>query len=87
MRANKTSTIQARIDPKLRKKGDAILETLGITASQAVNAMYAQIVLRNGLPFELKIPTNETKQAMDELETGGGKTFSSFKEMIDDAKK
>lgn len=87
MRANKTSTIQARIDPKLRKKGDAILEALGLTASQAVNAMYAQIVLRNGLPFELKIPTDATKHAMDELEAGGGKTFSSFKEMIDDSKK
>ena len=87
MRATKTSTIQARIDPKLKKKGDLILGKLGITASQAVNAMYAQIVLRNGLPFELKIPSKSTQRAMDELDARGGKTFSSFKEMIDDAEK
>jgi len=87
MRATKTTTIQARIDPKLKKKGDVILSKLGITASQAVNAMYAQIVLRNGLPFELRMPNEATEQAMHELESGQGKTFSSFKDMLDDAKK
>jgi len=84
MRASKTTTVQARIDPKLKKRGDAILKTIGITASQAVNAMYAQIVLRKGLPFELKIPNKTTLRAMEELESGGGKPFGSFKEMMDD---
>lgn len=84
MRSIKTSTIQARIDPRLKKKGDAILRKIGISASQAVNAMYAQIVLQKGLPFALKIPNKATQQAMSELESGGGKSFPSFKEMVDD---
>ena len=84
MRSAKTTTIQARIDPKLKKRGDAILKQIGITASQAVNAMYAQIVLQKGLPFALKIPNKATQQAMDELDSGGGKSFSSFKDVVDD---
>ena len=81
---SKATTIQARIQPELKEMGDAILKKIGITASQAINALYAQIVMRKGLPFELKIPNPETKAAMYELEQGGGKTFTSFQAMIDD---
>lgn len=81
---SKATTIQARIQPELKEMGDAILKKIGITASQAINALYAQIVMRKGLPFELKIPNEDTKAAMHELEQGGGKTFSTFKSMIDD---
>ncbi|OGV27815.1 MAG: damage-inducible protein J [Legionellales bacterium RIFCSPHIGHO2_12_FULL_37_14] len=81
---SKATTIQARIQPELKEMGDAILKKIGITASQAINALYAQIVMRKGLPFELKIPNEATQAAMRELEQGGGKSFSSFKAMIDD---
>ena len=81
---SKATTIQARIQPELKEMGDAILKKIGITASQAINALYAQIVMRKGLPFELKIPNPETKAAMHELEQRGGKTFTSFQAMIDD---
>jgi DNA-damage-inducible protein J len=80
----KAATVQARIQPELKEMGDEILKKIGITASQAINALYAQIVMRKGLSFELRIPTKETKSAMDELERGGGKSFSSFQSMIDD---
>ena len=81
---SKATTIQARIQPELKEMGDAILKKIGITASQAINALYAQIIMRKGLPFELKIPSEDTKAAIQELEQGGGKTFTSFKAMIDD---
>lgn len=81
---SKATTVQARIQPELKELGDAILKKIGITASQAINALYAQIILRQGIPFELKIPNKATKRAMAELEHGGGKSFSSFQAMIDD---
>lgn len=80
----KATTVQARIEPELKELGDAILKKIGITASQAINALYAQIVMRKGLPFELRIPNRITRKAIDELEQGGGETFSSFQAMIDD---
>lgn len=87
MRAKKTTIVQARIDPKLKKKGDNILKAVGITPSQAVNAMYAQIVMKHGLPFELKIPNQETLAAIKESEAGSGKSYANFQEMLDDIKK
>ena len=81
---SRAATVQARIQPELKEMGDAILKKIGITASQAINALYAQIILRKGIPFELKIPNKATKHAMDELERGGGKSYSSFQAMIDD---
>lgn len=80
----RATTVQARIEPALKEMGDAILKKIGITASQAINALYAQIVMRKGLPFELKIPNRATQAAMDELEHGGGKSFPTFQAMIND---
>ncbi len=48
----RATTVQARIEPELKEMGDAILKKIGITASQAINALYAQIVMRKGLPFK-----------------------------------
>ena len=52
----RATTVQARIEPELKEMGDAILKKIGITASQAINALYAQIVTRKCLPFELSTP-------------------------------
>ena len=81
---SKAATVQARVDDKLKKRVDAILHSLGLTSSQAINALYAQIVLRKGLPFELKIPNDITLNALHELEQDGGDCFSSFHDMIND---
>lgn len=82
---NKTATVQARIDIKLKQQADVILHGIGLSSSQAINALYAQIVLRRGIPFELKIPNDITLQAIHELENGEGERFSNFDDMINDA--
>lgn len=82
---SKAATIQARIDLSLKRQADIILRKVGLTASQAINALYAQIVLHKGMPFELKIPSDITLQAIYELERGGGKTFSNFQDLINEA--
>jgi len=40
--------------------------------------------LNKGLPFELKLPNQETKQAIYELETRDGKSFKNVDELFDD---
>jgi len=64
----KTETIHTRIDPELKADVDAILSQLGLTSSDAVKLFYKQVVLNNGLPFEIKLPNYnaETLAAMDE---------------------
>jgi len=42
------------------------------------------IVFNNGLPFDVKIPTKETKKALDELKQKEGKTFNSIDELFEE---
>ncbi len=63
----KTATVQARIEPQLKQKADAILESLGINATTAITLFYTQMVRQRGIPIELKAPNEETIAAMREL--------------------
>ena len=51
-----TSVVCARIDNDLKDRAENILSKLGITPTGAVQMLYSQIVLHNGIPFELRIP-------------------------------
>lgn len=52
----KTSYIQAKIQPELKEKVEQIFEKLGLSSSQAISMFYNQVLLQNGIPFEVKIP-------------------------------
>ena len=78
-----TSAVYARIDTDLKNNAEGILSQLGISPSGAIQMLYSQIVLHNGIPFDLRIPdkkplsvANMTKEQFDaELQKG----FDSFK--------
>ncbi len=80
----RVATVQARIEPNLKHKADLILKKVGLTPSQAINALYAQIVLQKGIPFEIKIPNKQTQEAIKELTQGKGTSYDNFQEMIND---
>jgi DNA-damage-inducible protein J len=44
----------------------------------------ALVVANKGLPFEVKIPTKELKNSIDELETKNGKSFKTTEELFKD---
>ena len=52
----KETTVRARIDETLKEEAETVLKQLGITTSQAINIFYNQIVLRQGLPFDVVLP-------------------------------
>ena len=53
----KTSPVYARIDTSLKDNAESILAKLGITPTGAIQMLYSQIVLHNGIPFDVRIPT------------------------------
>ncbi len=63
----KTAIINARIKPELKTDVDKILSQLGITTTQAITMFFEQIKINRGIPFELKIPNDETIQAMEDI--------------------
>ena len=52
----KSANLYARIEPDLKEQAENILTVLGIPASNAITMFYKQIILQNGLPFEVKLP-------------------------------
>ena len=78
----KTETIRARVDAKLKVQAEGILEKLGLNASDAIRLFYTQITLADGLPFPVKIPNAETRQAMKDADAGKGNRYASAAEMF-----
>ena len=76
--AAKTANLYARVEPDIKEQAEAILSTLGIPVSNAINMFYRQIILRQGLPFDVSIPqlrplslNNLSEEELDaELEKG-----------------
>ena len=55
MMAN-TTAAYSRIDSNLKNEAEAILDQLGISPSSALSMFYRQVILHNGLPFEVRLP-------------------------------
>lgn len=58
--------IQARIDESLKEHGERILEQIGITTSELMRMTFRQVVMRQGLPFDAKIPDADTLESFKE---------------------
>ena len=61
---HKSEVVRARIEPDIKRNAEEILKNLGLTNSQAIGLFYKQIIFNQGLPFDLKIPNEETQEAM-----------------------
>lgn len=67
---NKTAIVRARIQPRLKDRAESVFHRLGLNATQAITIFYKQVELRNGLPFDLAIPTPTTRRTFDSTDTG-----------------
>ena len=52
--------VRARIEPDLKKHTEEIFQHLGLSVTQAITLFYKQVEVRNGLPFNVVIPTSDT---------------------------
>jgi DNA-damage-inducible protein J len=66
----KTATIQARINPEVKREAQEILSQLHMTMSEAIALYLTQITLHKGIPFEIKIPNEVTQKTLKDSEAG-----------------
>lgn len=64
---SKTEIIRARIEPDIKHDAEKIFKKLGLSTSQAIVLFYQQVITHHGLPFDLKIPNEETQEAIFDL--------------------
>lgn len=79
-----TEPTNLRLDADTKKQAYAIFDQVGLKPSQAFNLFLQQVVLNNGLPFEVKVPNATTREALDELQQGKAASFDNTEEFFDD---
>ena len=81
---NRTATVRARVDPKLKADVEKLLHDLGVTATDAITMFYNQIRLRKGLPFPVEIPNAMTRKTFEATDRGEDlNTYSTLDEMFE----
>lgn len=72
---SKTSTVRARIEPRLKEEAEKLFHKLGLTTTQAITLFYRQVKLRKGLPFDVVIPNKTTRKTFENTDAGRGLVF------------
>lgn len=75
--------INARIDKDLKAEAEQVLAQLGLNTTDLIKLTFRQLVMRQGLPFDVKIPNDETVAALGEDLTDAPR-FSSVDELMAD---
>lgn len=82
----KTDTLHIRVEPTVKKKAEETLNELGMSITEAINVFLNQVILNDGIPFEIKKPrlNKETIQALEDTRNGKNlsKTFENVDEMF-----
>ncbi|NQT54997.1 MAG: type II toxin-antitoxin system RelB/DinJ family antitoxin [Desulfobacteraceae bacterium] len=64
----KTATVTARIETTLKLEVEKRFRELGLSTAEAINLFYRQVKLRNGLPFNVVIPTKTTEKVFKDTD-------------------
>jgi len=62
--------VRARLEPGLKEHAESVFHRLGLNATQAITIFYRQVELRDGLPFDVVVPSATTRKTMDATDAG-----------------
>jgi DNA-damage-inducible protein J len=78
------AVVRARIDEAVKAEATTALAKMGLTVSDAIRLMLVRVAADRALPFEIKVPNEETQAAIEELERGEGRAFASVEDLMAD---
>ena len=62
--ATKTANVNVRIQQDVKQQAEAILEKIGLSRAVAIDMYYRQIIMNDGIPFPVKIPSVPVRDEM-----------------------
>ncbi|MHB8092298.1 MAG: type II toxin-antitoxin system RelB/DinJ family antitoxin [Syntrophales bacterium] len=68
----RTAMINARTERELKNEVEEILQSLGMSTTEAINIFFRQVKLRRGLPFPVEIPNDKTLKVFQDSEESKG---------------
>lgn len=84
----RSERVQARIEPELKAAAEAVFARVGLSPTEAIRLFYKQVELCGGLPFEVRIPNEETVQAIRKVDERQGllthESLDAFKRSLEE---
>lgn len=79
----KTTDVRCRIEADLKESATAVLHSCGLSISDAMRLFLRQVVATQGLPFEVRAPSEKTRRALAQAREIR-RQFDSVDEMLRD---
>ena len=64
-----TVDVRCRIDPKTKAQVSEVIESMGLSVSDAIRLFLRRVAVEGAIPFELRVPNAKTISAIEELES------------------
>jgi len=74
------------LDSEMKEQAKNIFKRYGVSLSDAINMFLTQSVMERGLPFEMKIPNDETIQAIEDARNGINADTITLEELEEESK-
>lgn len=82
---SKSEVVKARVEPEVKQQAEAIFRELGLNTTQAITLFFKQVGLCKGMPFDVRIPNEETLNALAQSNAGTGlKASDTLEAMLTD---
>lgn len=74
--------VRARIDGKIKEQATRVLADMGLSVSDAIRMLLVRVAREKALPFDVRIPNEETIAAIEELRKGEGHRADSIDDLM-----
>ena len=81
---NADTVVRARIASKTKRQATKILQSMGLSVSDAIRLLLVRVADEKRLPFAVQVPNVTTLKAMKELNEGKGKRFAKAEDLFRD---
>jgi len=78
------TTVRARLDTDTKQRATAVLDSIGLNASDLIRLTFRRVAAEGRIPFALETPNQVTRAALDELDAHGGAEFATVADLIAD---
>ena len=93
----KTANVYTRVDPTVKEQAERVLDQLGIPMSNAIGMFLRQVVIHNGIPFEVRLSpdkplaygdltkeqfASEIQKGIDDVRAGRVKTVDEVEKLF-----
>ena len=81
---NADTVVRARIASKTKIQATEVLQSMGLSVSDAIRLLLVRVADEKRLPFAIQVPNVTTLKAMKELKEGKGKRFGRAQDLFHD---